>query len=46
MHDPVYRLGIAWQNVGYNQPAHTGFFLGTGMKEPPSRAPIKVTPPR
>ncbi|WP_370477689.1 rhamnogalacturonan lyase family protein [Tamlana flava] len=34
MHDPVYRLGIAWQNVAYNQPAHTGFFLGTDMPEP------------
>ncbi len=22
MHAPVYRLGIAWQNVSYNQPAH------------------------
>lgn len=31
MHDPVYRLGVAWQNVAYNQPAHTGFFLGAGM---------------
>jgi rhamnogalacturonan endolyase len=30
MHDPVYRLGIAWQNVGYNQPAHPGFYLGEG----------------
>ena len=29
MHDPVYRLSIAWQNVGYNQPAHTSFYLGT-----------------
>lgn len=29
MHDPVYRLGIAWQNVGYNQPAHTSFYLGS-----------------
>lgn len=28
MHDPVYRLGIAWQNVAYNQPAHTSFYLG------------------
>jgi rhamnogalacturonan endolyase len=28
MHDPVYRLSIAWQNVGYNQPPHPGFFLG------------------
>ncbi|WP_328803701.1 rhamnogalacturonan lyase family protein [Paenibacillus puerhi] len=34
MHDPIYRLGIAWQNAGYNQPPHTGFFLGTGMEEP------------
>ncbi len=36
MHDPIYRLGIAWQNVGYNQPPHTSFFLGTGMEEPPA----------
>ncbi len=33
MHDPIYRLGIAWQNVGYNQPAHTGFYFGVGMQE-------------
>jgi rhamnogalacturonan endolyase len=35
MHDPIYRLGVAWQNVGYNQPAHPGFFLGEGMDPPP-----------
>ncbi len=35
MHDPQYRLSVAWQNVGYNQPPHTGFFLGDGMKTPP-----------
>lgn len=35
MHDPVYRLGIAWQNVAYNQPPHTGFYLGEGMSTPP-----------
>jgi rhamnogalacturonan endolyase len=35
MHDPVYRLSIAWQNVAYNQPPHTGFFLGADMPEPP-----------
>jgi rhamnogalacturonan endolyase len=35
MHDPVYRLAIAWQNVGYNQPPHPGFFLGQGMGGPP-----------
>ena len=23
MQDHVYRMGIAWQNAGYNQPAHT-----------------------
>jgi rhamnogalacturonan endolyase len=27
MHDHVYRLGVAWQNVAYNQPPHTGFYL-------------------
>ncbi|MFP7378273.1 rhamnogalacturonan lyase [Bacillus paralicheniformis] len=35
MHDPVYRLGVAWQNVAYNQPPHPGFYLGTGMDKPP-----------
>jgi rhamnogalacturonan endolyase len=35
MHDPIYRLGVAWQNVSYNQPAHPGFYLGDGMKTPP-----------
>jgi uncharacterized protein YjdB len=35
MHDPVYRLGIAWQNIAYNQPPHTGYYLGVGMEEPP-----------
>jgi rhamnogalacturonan endolyase len=35
MHDPQYRLAIAWQNVAYNQPPHPSFFLGDGMKAPP-----------
>lgn len=35
MHDPQYRAAIAWQNVGYNQPPHPGFFLGAGMTPPP-----------
>jgi rhamnogalacturonan endolyase len=34
MQDPQYRLSIAWQNVAYNQPPHTGFYLGEGMKDP------------
>jgi rhamnogalacturonan endolyase len=28
MHDPVYRLGVAWQNTAYNQPPHTSYYLG------------------
>jgi rhamnogalacturonan endolyase len=44
MHDPQYRVAIAWQNVGYNQPPHPGFFLGHGM-EPQTRFPI-TTPRR
>ncbi|KQU52911.1 hypothetical protein ASG67_08515 [Sphingomonas sp. Leaf339] len=28
MHDPVYRASVAWQNTAYNQPTHTGFYLG------------------
>ena len=43
VHDPQYRLGIAWQNVAYNQPAHTSYFLGDGMKPPP-RANITLVP--
>lgn len=32
MHDPVYRLGIAWQNTAYNQPPHTSFYIGSDME--------------
>jgi rhamnogalacturonan endolyase len=42
MHDPHYRLSIAWQNVAYNQPPHTGFFMGEGMKMPAKPA-VKFT---
>ncbi len=35
MHDPVYRLGIAWQNVAYNQPPHLGFYIGDGISNAP-----------
>lgn len=38
MHDPIYRLSVAYQNVGYNQPTHTGFYLGDGMAPPPRPA--------
>ena len=35
MHDPQYRVAIAWQNVGYNQPPHPSFYIGEGMEQPP-----------
>jgi hypothetical protein len=44
MHDPIYRLAVAWQNVSYNQPAHPGFYLGHGMSEPP-RPNITIAAP-
>lgn len=31
MHDPQYRLSIAWQNVSYNKPPHTSYHLGAAM---------------
>ncbi|WP_307208595.1 rhamnogalacturonan lyase [Paenibacillus harenae] len=33
MHDPVYRMGIAWQNATYNQPPHIGFYLGEDIRD-------------
>ena len=27
MSDHIYRMGIAWQNTGYNQPPHLGYYL-------------------
>lgn len=27
MHDHVYRMGVVWQNVAYNQPPHLGYYL-------------------
>ena len=27
MHDPQYRVAIAWQNTAYNQPPHPSFYL-------------------
>jgi len=35
MHDPIYRLSVAWQNVAYNQPTQPGFYFGEGVKQPP-----------
>lgn len=32
MENHEYRLGVAIQNVGYNQPAHTSYLLSEGVK--------------
>ncbi|MEV7134039.1 rhamnogalacturonan lyase [Arthrobacter sp. NPDC093128] len=34
MHDPMYRTGVARENVAYNQPPHPSFFIGKGMETP------------
>ena len=34
LHDPQYRVAIAWQNAAYNQPPHLGYYLGTDMVTP------------
>ncbi len=34
MHDPMYRTGVARENVAYNQPPHPSFFIGEGMETP------------
>ncbi|WP_030856330.1 rhamnogalacturonan lyase [Streptomyces sp. NRRL S-37] len=38
LHDTLYRTSLAWQNTAYNQPPHTGFFIGAGMPTPPRPA--------
>jgi rhamnogalacturonan endolyase len=39
MHDTQYRVQVAAQNAGYNQPPHPSFYLGEGMAPPP-QAPV------
>lgn len=29
MHDSQYRCAISWQNVAYNQPPHTSYYIGS-----------------
>lgn len=38
MHDPQYRVQVAAQNAGYNQPPHPSFHLGVGMASPKFQA--------
>lgn len=42
MHDPVYRLSVARENISYNQPPHPSFYIGIGM-EPPAQPDITYT---
>jgi len=42
MHDPTYRLGVAWQNTAYNQPPYLGFYIGDGVDNIPQ--PNIMTP--
>lgn len=32
LEDPVYRISIATENVGYNQPTQLGFYMGPDLK--------------
>ncbi len=35
MHDPLYRNQVATQQVCYNQPTHTGYYIGYDMTDVP-----------
>jgi len=39
--NPQYRLSVAWQNVGYNQPPHLSFYLGEDVQKFPKQ-PIEI----
>jgi rhamnogalacturonan endolyase len=45
MHNPQYRLSVAWQNVAYNQPAQVNYFFGDGMVYPPAQPNIVLVDP-
>ncbi|MBQ8921575.1 MAG: carbohydrate-binding protein [Oscillospiraceae bacterium] len=38
MHNPQYRVQVAAQNNGYNQPPHLSYFIGTGFEIPENPA--------
>ena len=42
MHDPTYRVAIAWQNSGYNQPPHPGFYVAGDMDFPVVQPNISI----
>jgi hypothetical protein len=46
MHEPVYRMGVAWENVCYNQPPQLGPYIGSGVSgiAQPDIVTVKGTP--
>jgi rhamnogalacturonan endolyase len=44
MHDPQYRMAVAWQNTAYNQPPHPSFALDESLPLP-APAPVEVARP-
>ncbi|MDR3002356.1 MAG: hypothetical protein LBU89_13985 [Fibromonadaceae bacterium] len=42
MHDPVYRVAVAWQNSSYNQPPHPGYYIASDMNFPPPTLDVVV----
>lgn len=45
MHDPQYRVAVAWQNTAYNQPPHPSFYLDEAAPLP-SRPNIAIKGPK
>lgn len=43
MHDSFYRIAVACQNVAYNQPPHTSYYIGEDMA-PAGLEAEKITP--
>jgi rhamnogalacturonan endolyase len=41
MHDPVYRMSVASENVAYNQPPEPGIYIGYGMTLPQTKPNIR-----
>jgi len=42
MHDPTYRVAVAWQNSSYNQPPHPGYYIASDMDFPPPTLDVAV----
>ena len=41
MHDPIYRMSVATENVAYNQPPEPGIYIGPNMTLPETKPNIK-----